>query len=129
MPSSRPLARPLLLVLSTALAGCYHFHAAPRTAGATGPIPHSATQVPMRVAHSFAWGLVEAPAPMDDEGLCNGNGFSRITAHSNLGFTLLTVATLGFWMPMTVEFECAADSVPVVPSPAASPVASSGGTQ
>jgi hypothetical protein len=55
------------------------------------------------VVWSFAWGLaVERP----QLGQCSTLPLTYVTARSNVGFTLLTVATLGLVAPIKLEWGC-----------------------
>lgn len=55
------------------------------------------------VVWAFAWGLaVEQPSL----GRCADLPLTYVTARSNIGFTLLTVATLGLVAPIKLEWGC-----------------------
>src|SRR6266550_3114977 len=57
------------------------------------------------VVWAFAWGLaVEKPRL----GRCDSLPLTYVTARSNLGFTLITVATLGLLAPIRLEWGCKA---------------------
>jgi hypothetical protein len=86
-----------------ALAGCYHSRVAPiRSLPADDG--HSVTE------HALVWGLYQARAEQPD---CQGNGVAEVTATSNLGYSLISVVTLGFWMPSELEWKCAKDKLRV----------------
>ena len=59
-----------------------------------------------RTTWSFAWGLVQ---PKDINPKCDSrfNHMNKVTAKNNLGFALISVATLGIVMPQRVEWCCA----------------------
>jgi hypothetical protein len=65
---------------------------------------HSAT------LHSLFWGLVQTRAYEPE---CQGNGAAEVVASTNLGYTLLTVLTLGIWSPLELTWKCAKDRVRV----------------
>jgi len=130
-PGSAPLRRrpaasvggllrlaPLLGALMAS--GCYHYRAAP-------PDLVPSTEPESRTVWSYAWGLVQQNVQPPS---CQGVGLSEVTVSTNFGFTLLTVLTLGFVSPATVEWRCAKD-VPCpgdsfLPSPRAPAKDSSG---
>ena len=60
---------------------------------------------------SFAWGLVQ---PKDIDPKCDSrfNHMNGVTVKNNLGFALISVATLGIVMPQRVEWCCAPYSPP-----------------
>ncbi|MBS1664738.1 MAG: hypothetical protein JST68_27075 [Bacteroidetes bacterium] len=59
-------------------------------------------------AHSFFWGLAQSPkeiaTPLCDS--LNVNGVALVQVKHNFGFALITVATLGIWCPMKLEYKC-----------------------
>ena len=55
---------------------------------------------------SFAWGLVQ-PKDIDPKCETSFNHMNKVTVKNNLGFALITVATLGIVMPQRVEWCCA----------------------
>ncbi|MES2372782.1 MAG: hypothetical protein V4557_09395 [Bacteroidota bacterium] len=60
-------------------------------------------------AHSFFWGLAQNPKNGITTPNCDSldvNGMSVVEVKTNLGFALITVATLGIWSPMQVRWKC-----------------------
>jgi hypothetical protein len=59
--------------------------------------------------HSFLWGLLKNPkeihTPVCDS--LGANGMAEVTVKNNFGFAFITVATLGIWCPMRLEWKCA----------------------
>ena len=90
-------AASLLLLLS---AGCYHYRVA-------APAFDPATEPQRAVVHSLAWGLVNKPVTTLARNCANSNALDQVRVSSNLGYTLVTVLTLGFWAPVEVEWQCA----------------------
>jgi hypothetical protein len=87
------------------LAGCYHYRAsAVNLAPATEP--QSVT------VWTYAWGAVQQDVQPTD---CANQALQQVEVSSNFGFALLTVVSLGFVSPATVEWRCAKS--PVVPAP------------
>ena len=59
-------------------------------------------------SHSLFWGLVQKPAEIHTP-VCDSlgvNGMSQVTVKSNLGYSLITVATLGIWSPVQIQWRC-----------------------
>jgi hypothetical protein len=82
---------------------CYTYRVA--TQAQTGTEPSK--QV---VAHSFFWGLLQQPKDFIHTPVCDSlevNGMAEVKIKSNLGYAFITVATLGIWSPVKVEFRCA----------------------
>lgn len=65
----------------------------------------------MKTTWSFAWGLVQ---PKDINPKCDSrfNHLNKVTVKNNLGFALISVATLGIVMPQRIEWCCAPYSPP-----------------
>lgn len=100
LPSSRILV--CILAFSLLFSSCFSYrvstHAQPGT-----EISKTTT------AHSFFWGLAQAPKGGITTPNCDSlevNGMSVVKIKTNLGFALLTVATLGIWCPMQVQWQC-----------------------
>jgi hypothetical protein len=92
---------PLILILATSLSGCYSYRIATHA--------QAGTELRKVTAHSFFWGLVQSPKDGIKTPNCdslNINGMSDIRVRTNLGYALLTVATLGIWAPIQLEYKC-----------------------
>lgn len=63
-----------------------------------------ATEYESSTYWSFFWGSVQKEDPVKN---CNGQPLAEVRVSSNLGFALLTVATLGLVAPETVAWRCA----------------------
>ena len=58
--------------------------------------------------HSLFWGLVKNPKEIHTP-VCDSlgvNGMAEVTMRTNFGYALITVATLGIWSPMKVQWKC-----------------------
>ena len=100
--STLPLLAGACLLLASA---CYQYRLTP-----VGPDrqPLRAATEPQEVTlWSFGWGLAAQPLVQPD---CQGNGTAEVTASTNLGYTLLTVVTLGIVVPVQLEWRCAKDA-------------------
>lgn len=89
------------LIAACSLTGCYHYRVTPAS---TAPADdgHSTTK------HAFFWGLLQERA---EEPNCQGNGASEVVASTNFGYALVSVVSLGIWVPMSLEWKCAKDQV------------------
>ena len=77
---------------------------------------HSGLRVPTRSAQLNEGRGVECAAPADEGGTVpdsvttaceQSNAIDQVRVTGNLGYTLLTVVTLGFWSPMQLQWHCA----------------------
>lgn len=98
--SGPPISRWLMVVVLTACItfeqGCYHTRI-----NAKG---EPATDYRKETIHTLAWGLVQENPEPDD---CLSGTLDEVRVSTNFGYCLITVATLGFWCPMEVEWRCA----------------------
>lgn len=113
MPAACSVGRPGrvgLLVSVTALlvcSACYHYRAVPvQPIGEETPggAPAFATEPESETVWALAWGLIQSRPDIDN---CEGQGLAEVRVTTNLGYTLLTIATLGFASPARVEWRCA----------------------
>lgn len=89
----------IILLLSIPLInGCYHYRV-------VAPDPEPATDYESRVAHSLFWGLLQSKDISADD--CQSNALDEVRMTTNLGYSVISVATLGIWMPMNVQWKCA----------------------
>jgi len=88
----------ILLLIAFALTSCYHVRtvANPETQRFANP---TSTTVCV-----WAWGLSQ-PRIVAPE--CRSEAFQDVRTSTNLGYALITVVTLGFVCPLTVEYTCA----------------------
>ncbi|HTN46772.1 MAG TPA: hypothetical protein VL098_10535 [Flavipsychrobacter sp.] len=90
----------LLLSVSLCMQSCYSYRLATHAQPASDP--HRKT------AHVYLWGLVQKPqfiaTPTCDK--MGVNGVSEVYVRTNFGYALITVATLGIWCPMVIEWRC-----------------------
>lgn len=80
------------------MSGCYHYRV-------IAPNPDPATDYESRVAHSLFWGLMQARDISADD--CLSNALDEVRVTTNLGYSVISVATIGIWMPMNVQWKCA----------------------
>jgi hypothetical protein len=66
-----------------------------------------ATQVDGRTVWTFAWGAFQQNINPTN---CLGPGLAEVTVKSNLGFSLISVLSLGTAMPVRIEWRCAKKS-------------------
>jgi hypothetical protein len=90
------------------LTGCATYHVyqvgGPREMG-NQPL----TEWKSKTLHSLVWGAVRQDLPVDNCRLGDGTrtGIEEVRARANVGATLATVLTLGFWRPLQVSWRCA----------------------
>lgn len=92
-----PLALTAFLLL---LSSCYSYRVATHA--------QPGAEMNSRTAHSFFWGLVQKPKEISTP-ICdslNANGVAVVQVKNNLGYSLITVLTLGIWAPMKIEWQC-----------------------
>ncbi len=89
--------RPIILSLSfLLLAGCAeHRLVVPRPNPGTAPVQVNSAAI--------GWGATQQKNVAD----CQSNLIDEVRVKQNVGQALLTVLTLGFYMPTTIEYSCA----------------------
>lgn len=84
--------------------GCYHYRVMPAQTAPATDAGYSVTQ------HSWFWGLMQSRPEQPN---CQGNGAAEVVASTNLGYALVSLVTLGIWMPLDLEWACAKDRIQV----------------
>jgi hypothetical protein len=87
----------------------------PRETWMSSNIAHTAaspaTDFQKRTVWILFWGWnQENIRPFD----CYGNGLAEVRVSTNLGYAFISVLTLGFVQPLTIEWECAKQTQPEV---------------
>ena len=93
----------LLTMMLTALIssqGCYHYRVVP-------PQPNPATEYEQKTTHALFWGLLQQTTEASD---CESNALDEVQIKTNLGFLLISVATVGIWVPLQVRWRCSKDT-------------------
>jgi len=88
----------VLLLLIPLTNGCYHYRV-------VAPDPEPATEYENRIVHSLFWGLVQSKDISADD--CLSNALDEVRITTNIGYSAISIATLGIWMPMNVQWRCA----------------------
>ena len=91
-----------LMVVSFLFSNCYTYRVATQAQAGT-EVTNTVT------AHSYFWGLIQKPPDFIHTPICDSlgvNGMSEVTVKTNFGYALITVATLGIWSPMKVQWKC-----------------------
>lgn len=91
-----------LTITLIAANGCYYYRVAVRG--------EPATDYQKKTMHSLFWGLVQEKPTFTDN--CLGKGIHEVRVSTNAGYLLLSVATLGIWVPMDVEWKCTKETPP-----------------
>jgi len=84
--------------------GCYRYRV-------MAPDFDPATEYESQTMHSLFWGLAQTKA-LRPPNCAAGNGLDEVRVTTNFGYALITVATLGIWCPMKVEWRCAKPCAP-----------------
>jgi len=96
-PFYRFLIAFLLLSYLMALQSCYHYNV-------RVPEPDPGTVPKTKTVHALLWGLVQPNTVADN---CEeSNTLNHVRATTNVGFALLTIITLGIYVPMQLEWTC-----------------------
>lgn len=94
-----------LLLLSGLLgcSSCYSYRVATHAQPGT-----DAVKISSKKAYSLFWGLINKPQVITTPNCdaMNVAGVAEVTVKTNLGNALLTVATLGIYCPVQVEWKC-----------------------
>ena len=93
----RAQAAGLLLCLT---ASCYHYRVMP-----PGP-EMAATEPRTETVHAFLWGLVQ-PEPVTAENCAPSGALYDVKVSTNVAYLFVSVASLGLWVPMQLEWRCA----------------------
>jgi len=90
-----------LVTCTLFFSSCYSYRVA------TQALPGTETSKTV-TAHSFFWGLIKKPTLIHTP-VCDSlevNGIAEVTVKTNFGYAFITVATLGIWSPMKLEWKC-----------------------
>ena len=91
----------VVIVFIVAAEGCYHYRIAIRGEGAT--------EYHKKTMHALFWGLVQENDFADN---CQSNGIQEVRVSTNFGYALVSVVSLGIWVPMDIEWKCAREAPP-----------------
>ena len=104
-----------VLVCCTPMTGCYTYHIY-QVGGPAGREQGNqpSTEWEHKTLHAFAWGAVRQDLPVDNCQLGDGQrlGIEEVKVDTNLGYLIVSVATLGIWVPLRVGWRCAKPPVP-----------------
>jgi hypothetical protein len=96
----RRLAIAFVLFGALAACGCYHVRV-------IVPQPDPGTEYKKRTVQNLAWGsLPKKDRDVPASNCLNSTGLDEVRVSSNLGYSFLTVGTLGFWSPAQIEWRC-----------------------
>jgi hypothetical protein len=102
----------LLAVSLLSVTGCYHVYQAGGPEGRElGNQP--GTEWSSKTGHALAWGIFRPDIPVTNCVLANGDrlGIEEIKVETNVGYVIVSVVTLGFWVPVDVSWRCAKPKV------------------
>ena len=89
-----------LLAFLVFLQSCYNYHISTSNAD-------PATHYKSKTVSSFFWGLAQQNIVAANCDSLKINSLDEVHIKNNFGYALITVATLGIWCPMKVEWKCA----------------------
>jgi hypothetical protein len=92
----------LALVVSLASSGCYAYHI-------TGNRVPPSTEARSQTQVAYLWGIVQ-PNDIVPPNCPKNVPLADVTAHTNLGYALITTVTLGIVSIHELEWRCAKDS-------------------
>ena len=90
----------VFLAVMIAPQGCYHFRISPTKFD-------PATEYRSSTVHGLFWGAAQSPKVLYADNCVVSNRLDEVRMTTNLGYSLLTVVTIGIWCPMKVEWRCA----------------------
>jgi hypothetical protein len=71
------------------------------------PQPDPGTEYKKKTIQNLAWGaLPKKDRDVPASNCLNSTGLDEVRVSSNLGYSFLTVGTLGFWSPAQIEWRC-----------------------
>jgi hypothetical protein len=73
--------------------------------------PSPATSLERKTVWVLFWGWNQVNVLPTD---CTGTGFAEVRVSTNLGYELISVLTIGFVQPITIEWNCAKQAQPAV---------------
>lgn len=88
-----------LVVFLISNESCYHYRVM-----TTNSDP--ATEYQKKVLYSYLWGMVNNPKDFVVPNCKNNNALDEVLFTTNLGYSFLTVVTLGIFSPVEVKWKC-----------------------
>ena len=95
----RRLAIAFVLFGALATCGCYHVRV-------IVPQPDPGTEYKKKTVQNLAWGVLPKKKDVPASNCLGSTRLDEVRASSNLGYSFLTVGTLGFWSPAQIEWRC-----------------------
>lgn len=94
----RPASVVLLAFFCCCTQSCYHYRI-------QAPRQDPGTEYQSQTAHNLFWGLAKSKdiRPANCE---RSNALDEVYISTNFGYALLTVATLGVWCPVKIQWKC-----------------------
>lgn len=127
----------LAALVSLSASGCYQYHVArcsarpltvaeavaddPPEQRCEQPQWDPATDWETVTAHSLLWGLARSPEYVFTTVCPEQTAIDQLRVHDNLGFTAVTLLTLGIWSPKRIAYTCTKRAPPMEPEPAPGP--------
>src|ERR1051326_736338 len=95
----RKLGIAFVFLIVVATCGCYHVRV-------IVPQPDPGTEHKKKTVQTLAWGMLPKKKDIPASNCLGSTRLDEVRASSNLGYSFLTVGTLGFWSPAKIEWRC-----------------------
>lgn len=89
----------MMVLVSLSTESCYHYRVM-----TTNSDP--ATEYRKKVIYSYLWGTVNNPKDFVVPNCNNNNALDEVVVTTNLGYSILTIVTLGIFSPLEVKWKC-----------------------
>jgi hypothetical protein len=76
--------------------------------------PPASADYTNKTVDQFFWGLLQKDVTAGPQ-LCASNALQEVRVTTNFGYALLTIATLGIWSRIEVQYKCAKEPPPPPP--------------
>jgi hypothetical protein len=87
----------LVVILSISLQSCYHYRI-------LSTVSDPATEYQKKVLWSYCWGLVDSPQQYVVPN-CDRNAIDEVRITTTLGYSLISIATIGIVCPVNIEWK------------------------
>ncbi len=88
-----------ILIIIIFFQGCYSYRVVVPN---SNPVVDSGS----KTVNSFFWGLLNNPQQIVAQECSKSNSIDEVKFSTNLGYSLISIVTLGIWMPVDVEWKC-----------------------
>lgn len=89
----------MFFLITASTTSCYHYRVL-----TTNSDP--ATEYQKKVVYSYLWGMINSPKDFVVPNCNNNNALDEVRVTTNLGYSILTVVSLGIFSPLEVKWRC-----------------------